>query len=233
LTPPDAVSMLIMMVPLLLLYEVSIVCAWIVTKRRARREQAASAAGLVLLLLVAATGRVEAQGVRPPRDTTRVQADSGVQGRALDSATARRLGLPTGPTRSFPASDAVIDSLLKLKNHRVTRYVADTVLVEGDSAISLWGEAFVDRDGTKLDSGSTRLYGARSEITSDDNPVPDYHFGTHQVKWLSKNVMVGRPAVLYIRDVPIMWLPFIFNDIRPGRRSGILVPRFGLNDLVR
>jgi len=42
LTPPDAVSMLIMMVPLLLLYEVSIVCAWIVTKRRARREQAAS-----------------------------------------------------------------------------------------------------------------------------------------------------------------------------------------------
>src|SRR3989475_6826974 len=40
LTPPDAVSMLIMMVPLLLLYEVSIVCAWIVTKRRARRAEA-------------------------------------------------------------------------------------------------------------------------------------------------------------------------------------------------
>src|SRR5256886_15576801 len=45
--------------------------------------------------------------------------------------------------------------------------------------------------------------------------------------------MVGRPAVLYIRDVPIMWLPSIFQDIRAGRRSGILVPRFGLNDLVR
>jgi len=288
-----------MMVPLLLLYEVSILCAWIVTKRRARREQAASAAGLVLLLLVA-PGRVEAQGVPPPPDTGRVRADSGVRGRVLDSATARRLGLPTAPSRSFPASDAVIDSLLKLKGYRVTRYVADTVLVEGDSAISLWGQAFVDRDGTKLesdsiryrhascrldatgtphlfdqstvlagevmyydtcirrgtvsqaltrvqqgggmwiirgdlavDSGSTRLYGARSQITSDDNPVPDYHFGTHQVKWLSKSVMVGRPAVLYIRDVPIMWLPFIFQDIRAGRRSGILVPRFGLNDLVR
>src|SRR5439155_9621477 len=142
LTPPDAVSMLIMMVPLLLLYEVSIVCAWIVTKRRARRERAARAAGLVLLLLVA-PGRVEAQGVPPPPDTGRVRADSGVQGRALDSATARRLGLPTAPSRSFPASDAVIDSLLKLKGYRVTRYVADTVLVEGDSAISLWGQAFV------------------------------------------------------------------------------------------
>src|SRR5207245_1000009 len=60
-----------------------------------------------------------------------------------------------------------------------------------------------------------------------------YHFAAHEVKWLNKNVMVARPAVLYIRDVPILWLPFIFQDIRPGRRSGILVPRFGLNDLVR
>src|SRR2546430_661589 len=272
------------------------VCAGIAPRGRARREQAATPAALALLLLAAPTVRVEAQGVPPRPDTARVRADSGVQGRSLDTATARRLGLPTGPTRSFPPSDAVIDSLLKLKGFRVTRYVADTVLVEGDSAISLWGQAFVDRDGTKLesdsirykqascrldatggphlfdqstvlvgevmrydtcirrgtvsqaltrnapwyirgdlavDSGSTRLYGARSEITSDDNPVPDYHFGTHQVKWLSKSVMVGRPAVLYIRDVPIMWLPFIFQDIRPGRRSGILVPRFGLNDLVR
>jgi lipopolysaccharide assembly outer membrane protein LptD (OstA) len=33
--------------------------------------------------------------------------------------------------------------------------------------------------------------------------------------------------------VPVMWLPFIFQDVRRGRRSGILIPRFGLNDLVR
>jgi len=45
--------------------------------------------------------------------------------------------------------------------------------------------------------------------------------------------MVARPAVLYIHDVPIMWLPFIFQDVRRGRRSGILVPRFGLSDIVR
>src|SRR5437870_9302211 len=170
LTPPDAVSMLIMMVPLLLLYEVSIVCAWIVTKRRARREQAASASGLVLLLLVAPAGRVEAQGVPPPRDTGRVRADSGVQGRVLDSATARRLGLPTAPSRSFPASDAVIDSLLKLKGFRVARYVADTVLVEGDSAISLWGQAFVDRDGTKLEADSIRYRHASCRLDATGTP---------------------------------------------------------------
>jgi hypothetical protein len=30
-----------------------------------------------------------------------------------------------------------------------------------------------------------------------------------------------------------MWLPFVFQDIRPGRRSGILPPRFGFAEIVR
>src|SRR5881296_3570686 len=306
LAPPDALSMLVGIVLLMALYEVSIWCAWVVTKRRARREQASrgSAAGLVALLLLVG-GSLDAQTPPFPRarpDTTpRTAADSAAQGR-LDTATARRLGLPTGPTRSFPASDAVIDSLLKLHGYRITQYVADTLIVQGGDTqtIHLRGEAYVEREGTKLesdsiryhqrscrldaigdprlfeeatvmvgeamrydtcvkrgtvrkaltnvaqgsarwyvrgdlavDSGSTRLYGAKSEITSDENPVPDYHFATGEMKWLNKNVMVARPAVLYIHDVPIMWLPFIFQDVRKGRRSGILVPRFGLNDIVR
>src|SRR5882724_5554140 len=308
LAPPDAVSMVLMMVPLWLLYEVGIWCAWVVEKRRVRRARAgtASAAGLVALLLVAG-GSLQAQIPRspPPRaraDTTpRTAADSAAQGR-LDTATARRLGLPTGPTRSFPPADAVIDSLLKLRGYRITQYLADTLIVQGGDTetIHLRGEAYVEREGTKLesdsiryhqrscrldaigdprlfdqatvmvgesmrydtclkrgtvhnaltnfqqgiakwivrgdlavDSGSTRLYGANSQVTTDENPVPDYHFATGEMKWLNKNVMVARPAVLYIHDVPIMWLPFIFQDVRKGRRSGILVPRFGLNDIVR
>ena len=312
LAPPDAVSMLLMMVPLWLLYEVSIWCAWVVEKRRRRRQRAeggaASAAALGALLLLAVGGSLGAQipsqrpPLRPPRpDSARVAADT-VRGRALDTATARKLGLPTGPSRSFPPSDAVIDSLKKLKGFRVTQYTADTLIVQGGDTetIHLRGTAYVEREGTKVesdsiryrrqschldaigdpklfdqatvlvgedmaydtcvkrgtvhnaltdfqqgsahwlvrgdlavDSGSTRLYGANSEVTSDDNPVPDYHFATGQMKWLNKNVMVARPAVLYIHDVPIMWLPFIFQDVRRGRRSGILVPRFGLSDIVR
>src|SRR5690606_9284767 len=45
--------------------------------------------------------------------------------------------------------------------------------------------------------------------------------------------LVARPAVLYVRDVPIAWLPFLFQDTKPGRRSGILIPQFGFNDIVR
>jgi len=304
LSPPDAVSMVAMMVPLWLLYEVSIVCAWIVTKRSARQGRAAAGLTLIVLIGLGTAGRVSAQGLPRTRDTT-TRAPGGpgapVQGQRMDTATARKLGLPTGPTRSFPATDGVMDSLLKLKGFRVTQYTADTLVVTGDSqTIFLRGQVFLDRQGTKLeadsvryreascrldaggdpklfeqgtvmvgermaydtclrrgtvhqaftdfqeggvtwymrgdlaiDSGSTRLYGASTDITSDDHPVPDYHFATGQIKWLNKSVMVARPAVLYIHDVPILWLPFIFQDVRPGRRSGMLSPRLGVNDLVR
>ncbi len=304
LTPPDAVSMMLMLGPLLLLYELSIWCAWVASRRRARRVAAAT-----IVLLMLGLGSVQAQNPPPPpprRDTSAVvkppgtPADSGRRG--VDTATARKIGLPTGPSRSFPPSDAVMDSLLKLQGFRVTRYTSDTFVVVGDSqTIFLRREAFVEREGTQLqadsiryheascrlnasgdpqlfdqgtvlvgegmtydtcvrrgtvrdaltdfqqggvtwyvrgkglasDSGSRRVYAKNANFTSDPQPVPDYHFAAGQVKWINKRTMIARPAVLYVRDVPIMWLPFIFQDIRGGRRSGILFPHFGLNDLVR
>jgi sec-independent protein translocase protein TatC len=42
LAPPDALSMIVMMVPMLLLYEVSIWCVWIVGRRRARAASEAA-----------------------------------------------------------------------------------------------------------------------------------------------------------------------------------------------
>ena len=53
------------------------------------------------------------------------------------------------------------------------------------------------------------------------------------MKVISKDIMVARPAVLYIGDVPVFWLPFVFQDLRSGRRSGIIPPRFGVSDIVR
>ncbi len=316
LTPPDAVSMLMMMVPLVLLYEIGIGAAWVAVRRRARRERrAAGSAALLLLVAVAAAAAPPLAGQqapprRPPRavgDTLprtggpQTPADSVRAGQAIDTATARRLGLPTAPSRAFPAADAVLDSLLRLDGYTATRYLADTLTLQGDSqVIVLRGRTLVAREGTQLeadsvrfkeddcrldaygtpklfdeasvlvgrsmrydtcrrrgivtaaltdfkqqgtdwfmrgdlavDSGSTRLYGARSQVTSCDLPEPHYHFRAGSVKWLNRNVMVARPAVLYVRDVPVLWTPFIFQDIRSGRRSGMLVPRFGLNDLIR
>jgi hypothetical protein len=79
----------------------------------------------------------------------------------------------------------------------------------------------------------TAFYVKNGSITSCDDSIPDYHFQSKEIKMISKNIMVARPAVLYIGDVPVMWLPFIFQDMRSGRRSGILTPRFGVSEIFR
>ena len=77
-----------------------------------------------------------------------------------------------------------------------------------------------------------RFYGLGGSLTSCDDSIPDYHFAFREIKRTDKT-LVARPGVLYIRDIPVMWLPFVFQDIRAGRRSGILPPRFGASDIVR
>jgi hypothetical protein len=87
--------------------------------------------------------------------------------------------------------------------------------------------------GDTAGRGSTAFYARNGVITSCDDDVPDYHFQAREIKLVSKNILVARPAVLYIGDVPVMWLPFIFQDMRSGRRSGVLTPRFGVSELFR
>jgi len=314
----DILSMIIMTVPILLLYEIGFVGAWVIHRRRVRKE--AVTAALLLVALFAAPGPLAAQVPvkkrpvspadtlrRPGRDTTRTDTTAADTtrprpGQAIDTATARRLGLPTTPRWNFAPEDSIVTELLGRPGYQATRFRSDSAVVfaeqrhliltreamtkrgetileadsisyqEADCLIRARGEpALFDKEtvltgfggiryntcirrgvvtdaltsfkqGTTdwflrgdlaQDSSASRLYAAEGEITSCDLPTPHYHFSAREVKWISRTVMVARPAVLYIRDVPILWLPFVFQDARPGRRSGILVPRFGLNDIVR
>jgi len=79
----------------------------------------------------------------------------------------------------------------------------------------------------------TAFYARNGSITSCDDSIPDYHFQSKEIKMIAKDIMVARPAVLYIADVPVMWLPFIFQDMRSGRRSGVLTPQFGVSEIFR
>ncbi len=80
---------------------------------------------------------------------------------------------------------------------------------------------------------SGTVYSGGGSITSCDDSIPDYHFEYGEAKRTAGNTIVAAPAVLYIRDVPVMWLPFMFADTKGGRHSGLLPPQFGLGDIVR
>ena len=87
--------------------------------------------------------------------------------------------------------------------------------------------------GDSAANKTSAFYGLGGELTSCTDSIPDYHFKFNEVKRSGSNTLVARPAVLYIRDIPVMWLPFLFSDMRPGRHSGILTPRFGVSDIIR
>jgi hypothetical protein len=80
--------------------------------------------------------------------------------------------------------------------------------------------------------GNTEWVGGGS-MTSCNDSIPDYHFEYKEAKRTGGNTLIARPAILYIKDIPVMWLPFIFSDTRSGRHSGLLPPQFGVGDIVR
>jgi hypothetical protein len=79
------------------------------------------------------------------------------------------------------------------------------------------------------------FYCHRAIFTDCDLPWPHvhYHFGAREVKVVRDNVLVARDVTLNFADVPVFWLPFMVQSLSQGRRSGILMPRFGINDIAR
>ena len=302
----DVFSMLMMTAPLLLLYEIGVGGAVLIARRRLRSERAVLPMILFALLVGGVATPAAGQGVPTPparaagQDTTRAPPGR-APGQALDTAQARRLGLPTAPSQSFAPEDSAYRSLLERPGYTVTKYRADSAAILAEQReLMLNGRAMTERDGTTMEAeeitydqrdcaleatgdprffnegqvlvgeelkydtcrrrgvvsdaltnfqqGSTtwflrgdvakdslnnRIFAGHGDITSCDLPIPHYHFSAREIKWVSNTVLVARPVVLYIQDVPVLWLPFIFQDMRPGRHSGLLIPAFGFSDIIR
>lgn len=73
------------------------------------------------------------------------------------------------------------------------------------------------------------LFVRGGDYTTCDLDTPHYHFHAGRIKVIRDNMAIVSPLVLYIRDIPILGVPFWFFPIAKGRRSGFLTPRFGYN----
>lgn len=102
---------------------------------------------------------------------------------------------------------------------------ARTTITEG----ATW---YVQGNVTSEEEG-VRVYATSSTFTSDDREEPAYYFRADRIKVIKNRVLVGRPAYLYFRNVPVFVLPFIVQDLGRGRRSGFLIPEFEINDIIR
>jgi hypothetical protein len=76
-------------------------------------------------------------------------------------------------------------------------------------------------------------FASHARFTSCEETEPHYHFETDELKIVGDGVLVARPVRLYFADVPVAWLPFVAQSLSDGRASGILTPRFSVNDIAR
>jgi len=67
--------------------------------------------------------------------------------------------------------------------------------------------------------------------TCDKKENPHFHFWSSQMKLHYNDKVVGKPLVMYIGNIPVMALPFIFFPIKKGRHSGIILPRYGSSSI--
>jgi hypothetical protein len=91
------------------------------------------------------------------------------------------------------------------------------------------------RGNVYFDPGGGSAYGHDAIFTDCDEPFPHvhYHFAAKHMKVSPNNVLVARDVTLNFADVPVFWLPFFVQSLAEGRRSGLLMPRFGINDIAR
>lgn len=76
-------------------------------------------------------------------------------------------------------------------------------------------------------------YTHNAKFTDCSLEIPHYHFSAKEVKVSNRNVLVARNVTLNFGDVPVFWLPFMMQSLKQGRRTGILMPEFSVNDIVR
>ncbi|HET9439252.1 MAG TPA: twin-arginine translocase subunit TatC [Longimicrobiales bacterium] len=79
----------------------------------------------------------------------------------------------------------------------------------------------------------TDSYSHDATFTDCSLEIPHYHFAMKEMKIVRNDVMVGRNVTLNFGDVPVFWLPFFMQSMKRGRRSGLLMPEFSVNDIVR
>ena len=126
-----------------------------------------------------------------------------------------------------PEGDPVdaVNMIYNLDQARGTAFEATTAFAQQGANWIVRGDMpYAAQDSTFM---------SHAQFTSCDLDEPHYHFETDEIKIVAGNVLVARGVRLYFADVPVAWLPFMAQSLSRGRSSGLLTPRFSVNDIVR
>jgi hypothetical protein len=165
----------------------------------------------------------EEQRATVSQEGLRLEADSSI---TFDQNTGIIRGIGS-PTYYDPAGEPI--------NAVTLVYSVDESRGSATQATSSFNEAGADWivRGDMPYAAQDSSFVSHAMFTSCDRTEPHYHFEANEVKMISGRTLVARGVRLYFADVPVFWLPFIAQSLDSERSSGLLRPRFSVNDIVR
>jgi len=91
------------------------------------------------------------------------------------------------------------------------------------SSLTLTGEKISRLSESKFEC-------SKSEFTTCDLPVPSWKFGASRLKVDLDGYATGSNIIFYIKDVPVLYIPWIAYPVMLEKKSGILYPRLSLSN---
>lgn len=69
-----------------------------------------------------------------------------------------------------------------------------------------------------------------TELTTCDVPDPSWKFGADSLKVNLQGYATGRNVIFYVKDVPVLYLPWFAFPVVLEKQSGLLLPNFGYSN---
>jgi lipopolysaccharide assembly outer membrane protein LptD (OstA) len=140
-----------------------------------------------------------------------------LQARRVEFDSEKQTLVASGSPELVDRGDKVTGHLMTydLESRQGTIYQAETEYERG----LYHGERIRKVAEDELDVKS----GSYSTCSLDE---PHYHFQAKYMKIFLKDKLIAKPVVFYVKNVPLLALPFWVFPIKPGRHSGFLFPQF-------
>lgn len=203
---------------------------------------------LLLLLLISFISVPHSWGAESafPDENIHIKADSMSQGPSAGELTASGNVVITWQGLNLVADRARYDTtshmLLATGNVLVSK--GNDVLKGESLSLNLEsGKAEMDKATLSIPESNLSFTGEKitrlsesefevttTELTTCDLPDPSWKFGADSLKVNALGYATGRNIFFYIKDVPVLYLPWIAFPVVREKKSGLLFPRFGYSN---
>ena len=172
-----------------------------------------------------------------------ISADALEHDQATDTVSARGHVVLTWQEATLSADTAVYDRKSRqvtASGHLSITRAGDTVTgetvtidVESGRGELSRGDIFLRQGNMHITGDSIRRTGDeefaadRGSYTTCDAPVPSWKFSADSIDMTLDDFATARHVVFYLKELPVLYLPYAVFPVKRDRQSGLLFPRFG------